>query len=38
MPDASGNGMYEAFADDLDETTVADWLTKFSPTLVADAQ
>ena len=37
MPDEKGNGMYEAFADDLDETTAKDWLTKFSYELVADA-
>lgn len=36
MPDEKGNGMYEAFADDLDETTAKDWLTKFSYELIAD--
>ena len=37
MPDAQGNGMYEAFADDLDEATAAKWLDEFDYTLVADA-
>lgn len=36
MPDEKGNGMYEAFAEDLDEATAKDWLTKFSYDLVAD--
>ena len=37
MPDEQGNGMYEAFADDIDETTAAQWLENFDYTLVADA-
>ena len=37
MPDEKGNGMYEAFADDLDETTKASWLSNFTYDLVADA-
>lgn len=37
MPDEKGNGMYEAFADDLDETTAASWLSDFSLDLVTDA-
>lgn len=37
MPDENGNGMYEAFADDLDETTAGSWLENFSASLVADA-
>lgn len=36
MPDAQGEGMYEAFAEDLDETTAAKWLEEFDYTLVAD--
>lgn len=37
MPDEKGNGMYEAFASDLDETTAASWLSAFAYDLVADA-
>lgn len=37
MPDEKGNGMYEAFADDLDETAVTSWLSNFNYDLVADA-
>ena len=36
MPDETGQGMYEAFADDLDEVTASQWLENFSPSLVAD--
>ena len=36
MPDEQGNGMYEAFAEDLDEATAAKWLTEFDYSLVAD--
>lgn len=36
MPDESGQGQYEALADDLDETTAAQWLENFSRELVAD--
>lgn len=36
MPDENGNGMYEAFADDLDETTASKWIKEFSTSLVAD--
>ncbi len=34
MPDENGEGMYEAFADDLDETTAKDWLEGFTTALV----
>lgn len=34
MPDDLGNGMYEAFADDLDETIAEDWLDNFSLELI----
>ena len=37
MPDEYGEGVYEAFADDLDETTASKWLTDFSRELVAEA-
>ena len=37
MPDENGNGMYEAFAADLDETTEGKWLKEFTTTLVTDA-
>lgn len=36
-PDEYGEGVYEAFADDLDTETAAKWLTEFSRELVADA-
>lgn len=36
MPDEKGNGMYEAFADDLDEATASKWLAEFDYDLVAD--
>ena len=36
MPDEYGNGMYEAFAEELDETTSSKWLTDFSRELVAE--
>ena len=35
-PDEHGNGMYEAFAEDLDETTAAAWLENFDYALVAE--
>jgi hypothetical protein len=37
MPDDKGNGMYEAFANELDETIASQWLTSFSTDLVAEA-
>lgn len=37
MPDEKGNGMYEAYAGDLDETTAKSWLENFDYSLVADA-
>lgn len=36
MPDDSGNGMYEAFADDLDSSTASAWLNNFTPLLVSN--
>ena len=36
MPDELGNGMYEAFADELDEATAAAWLTGFNVELISD--
>ena len=36
MPDEKGNGMYEAFAEDLDETTASTWLSNFTPALVVE--
>lgn len=36
MPDEQGNGMYEAFKEDLDETTAAEWLENFAYSLVAE--
>jgi hypothetical protein len=36
MPDEQGNGMYEAFKEDLDETTAAEWLENFVYSLVAE--
>ena len=35
--DAKGNCMYQAFADDLDETTAGKWLSEFSADLVEAA-
>ena len=37
MPDEYGEGMYQAYADDLDETTVSSWLNNFTRELVAEA-
>lgn len=37
MPDEQGNGMYEAFADDLDTTAATGWLNNFTYDLVKDA-
>ena len=34
MPDTFGNGMYEALAEELDETVAAKWMTAFTPELV----
>ena len=34
MPDEFGNGVYEALADDLDETVASTWMTAFTPDLV----
>lgn len=36
MPDEQGNGMYEAFKEDLDEATASKWLEEFAYSLVAD--
>ena len=36
MPDEHGEGMYEAFADDLDEATAKDWLANFSRELIEE--
>lgn len=36
MPDEYGEGMYEAFAEELDETTASQWLTAFSRELIAE--
>lgn len=34
MPDANGNGMYEALAEGLDETIAKAWMSTFTPDLV----
>lgn len=34
MPDDSGNGLYEAPSEGLDETTANSWMTAFTPELV----
>lgn len=33
-PDEHGQGMYEALADDVDETVTSTWMTAFTPALV----
>ena len=37
MPDEFGNGLYEALADDLDDTVKSEWMTAFTPELVQAA-
>lgn len=34
MPDEYGNGMYEALAEELDETVAAKWMEEFTPEIV----